>query len=208
MCGPTGSAPVTISNLPLSSVHKPRPGRGLPRTAGPTPPTRSHTVHRDTRRHAGLDDGRHRGPYVVILVAVNNWISVDVRRAGAGTRGGRPDGVEDLAVGGRQAGRGDRRDLDVLDEVDPGNHRVAHPRPQDRVAGRRRGRSGDGRDLRLPAFPATPAGAERGPDSAPTADESDAPQSAPVDAVTRAVNVDALSPCSAVQIQYVSIALT
>ena len=47
-----------------------------------------------------------------------------------------------------------------------------------------------------------------GPDRAPTADDSAAPQSAPVDAVTRAVNVDALSPCSAVQIQYVSIAPT
>ena len=45
-----------------------------------------------------------------------------------------------------------------------------------------------------------------GPESAPTADESAAPQSAPVEATTRAVNVDALSPCSAVQIQYVSIA--
>ena len=83
----------------------------------------------------------------------NNWISVDVRRAGAGTRGGRPDGVEDLAAGGRQAGRGDRRDLDIPDEVDPGNHRVAHPLPQDRVAGRRRGRPGDGRDLGLPGDP-------------------------------------------------------
>jgi hypothetical protein len=60
---------------------------------------------------------------------------------------------EDLAAGGPQAGRGDRRDLDVPDEVDPGNHRVAHPRPQDRVAGRRRGRPGDGRDLRLPGDP-------------------------------------------------------
>ena len=35
-----------------------------------------------------------------------------------------------------------------------------------------------------------------------------APQSAPVEATTRAVNVEALRPCSAVQIQYVSIALT
>ena len=35
-----------------------------------------------------------------------------------------------------------------------------------------------------------------------------APQSAPVEAVIRAVNVEALSPCSAVQIQYVSIAFT
>src|SRR6188508_2983417 len=40
-----------------------------------------------------------------------------------------------------------------------------------------------------------------GPESAPTADERAAPQSAPVEATTRAVNVDALSPCSAVQIQ-------
>ena len=40
-----------------------------------------------------------------------------------------------------------------------------------------------------------------GPESAPTADESAAAQSAPVDATTRAVNVEALSPCSAVQIQ-------
>ena len=40
-----------------------------------------------------------------------------------------------------------------------------------------------------------------GPESAPTADESEAPQSAPVDAATRAVNVEAFSPCSAVQIQ-------
>ena len=47
-----------------------------------------------------------------------------------------------------------------------------------------------------------------GPESAPTADESAAPASAPVDATTRAVNVDAFRPCSAVQIQYVSIALT
>src|SRR6185437_9091380 len=47
-----------------------------------------------------------------------------------------------------------------------------------------------------------------GPESAPTADESAAPQSAPVEATTRAVKVEALRPCSAVQIQYVSIALT
>ena len=47
-----------------------------------------------------------------------------------------------------------------------------------------------------------------GPESAPPADESAAPQSAPVEATTRAVNVEALSPCSAVQIQYVSIAFT
>ena len=47
-----------------------------------------------------------------------------------------------------------------------------------------------------------------GPERAPTAAESAAPQSAPVEATTRAVNVDAFTPCSAVQIQYVSIALT
>ena len=47
-----------------------------------------------------------------------------------------------------------------------------------------------------------------GPESAPTADESAAPQSAPVEAATRAVKVEALRPCSAVQIQYVSIAFT
>ena len=40
-----------------------------------------------------------------------------------------------------------------------------------------------------------------GPESAPTADESAAPQSAPVEATTRAVKVEALRPCSAVQIQ-------
>src|SRR5438874_9004561 len=45
-----------------------------------------------------------------------------------------------------------------------------------------------------------------GPERAPTAAESAAPQSAPVEATTRAVNVDAFTPCSAVQIQYVSIA--
>ena len=45
-----------------------------------------------------------------------------------------------------------------------------------------------------------------GPESAPTAEESAAPQSAPVDATTRAAKVDAFRPCSAVQIQYVSIA--
>ena len=40
-----------------------------------------------------------------------------------------------------------------------------------------------------------------GPESAPTADESAAPQSAPVEATMRAANVEAFSPCSAVQIQ-------
>src|SRR6266536_2900828 len=46
----------------------------------------------------------------------------------------------------------------------------------------------------------------RGPESAPTADDTTAPQSAPVEATIRAVNVEAFRPCSAVQIQYVSIA--
>ena len=40
-----------------------------------------------------------------------------------------------------------------------------------------------------------------GPESAPTADESAAPQSAPVEATMRAVKVEAFRPCSAVQIQ-------
>jgi len=40
-----------------------------------------------------------------------------------------------------------------------------------------------------------------GPESAPTADESAAPQSAPVEATMRAAKVEAFSPCSAVQIQ-------
>ena len=40
-----------------------------------------------------------------------------------------------------------------------------------------------------------------GPERAPTADESAAPQSAPVEATTRAVKVEAFRPCSAVQIQ-------
>src|SRR5438876_9338110 len=47
-----------------------------------------------------------------------------------------------------------------------------------------------------------------GPESAPTAEERAAPQSAPVEATILAVKVDAFNPCSAVQIQYVSIALT
>ena len=46
-----------------------------------------------------------------------------------------------------------------------------------------------------------------GPDSAPTAADSAAAQSAPVDATTRATNVEALMPCSAAEIQYASIAL-
>ena len=40
-----------------------------------------------------------------------------------------------------------------------------------------------------------------GPDSAPTADDSAAALSAPVDAVTRATNVEALRPCSHVHTQ-------
>ena len=67
-----------------------------------------------------------------------------------------------------------------------------------------------GRPSRRPprASACTYAGAPpcSGPDSAPTAADSAAPQSAPVEAAMRAVNVEALSPCSAVQIQYVSIA--
>ncbi len=47
-----------------------------------------------------------------------------------------------------------------------------------------------------------------GPESVPIADDIAAPASAPVDAAIRAVNVEAFSPCSAVQIQYVSIAVT
>ena len=47
-----------------------------------------------------------------------------------------------------------------------------------------------------------------GPESVPIAADIAAPASAPVEAATRAVNVEAFSPCSAVQIQYVSIAVT
>src|SRR5207245_6902707 len=47
-----------------------------------------------------------------------------------------------------------------------------------------------------------------GPDSAPTAEESAAAQSAPVEATTRAVKVEAFMPCSAAEIQYASIAFT
>ena len=61
----------------------------------------------------------------------------------------------------------------------------------------------DHRNARVPArLPCS------GPESVPTAAESAAPASAPVEAAIRAVNVDALRPCSAVQIQYVSIAVT
>ncbi len=41
----------------------------------------------------------------------------------------------------------------------------------------------------------------RRPDSVPTADDSDAAQSAPVDAAIRAVNVEAFRPCSAAETQ-------
>src|SRR3954469_23631648 len=47
-----------------------------------------------------------------------------------------------------------------------------------------------------------------GPDSAPTAPDRAAATSAPVDAITRAVKVDAFIPCSAAEIQYASIAFT
>ena len=47
-----------------------------------------------------------------------------------------------------------------------------------------------------------------GPESAPTAPLSAAATSAPVEAMTRAVNVEAFIPCSAAEIQYASIALT
>ena len=44
-----------------------------------------------------------------------------------------------------------------------------------------------------------------GPESAPTAADIAAPQSAPVEQTTRAVNVEALAPCSAAETQYESI---
>ena len=47
-----------------------------------------------------------------------------------------------------------------------------------------------------------------GPDIAPTAPDRAAATSAPVDAITRAVNVDAFMPCSAAEVQYASTALT
>src|SRR2546427_11565619 len=47
-----------------------------------------------------------------------------------------------------------------------------------------------------------------GPERAPTAADNAAPQSAPVEGTTRAVNVEALRPCSAVEIQYAAVALT
>ena len=40
-----------------------------------------------------------------------------------------------------------------------------------------------------------------GPESAPTADDSAAAASAPVEATTRAVNVEAFMPCSAAEVQ-------
>ena len=47
-----------------------------------------------------------------------------------------------------------------------------------------------------------------GPDIAPTAPDSAAATSAPVDAMTRAVNVEAFMPCSAADVQYASTAFT
>ena len=47
-----------------------------------------------------------------------------------------------------------------------------------------------------------------GPDIAPIAPESAAATSAPVEAMTRAVNVDAFIPCSAADTQYASSAFT
>jgi len=46
-----------------------------------------------------------------------------------------------------------------------------------------------------------------GPDIAPTAAENAAATSAPVDATTRAVKVEAFMPCSAADAQYASTAL-
>src|SRR5688500_82845 len=47
-----------------------------------------------------------------------------------------------------------------------------------------------------------------GPDRAPTAADRHAATSAPVEATTRTVKVEAFMPCSAAEIQYASIALT
>ncbi|PBI82683.1 hypothetical protein BKP42_68490 [Rhodococcus erythropolis] len=47
-----------------------------------------------------------------------------------------------------------------------------------------------------------------GPDIAPMAPESEAATSAPVEAMTRAVKVEAFMPCSAAETQYASIAST
>ncbi len=59
-------------------------------------------------------------------------------------------------------------------------------------------------------MPSTRAGAPpcSGPDIAPTAPDSAAATSAPVEAMTRAVKVDAFMPCSAADVQYASTALT
>ena len=59
-------------------------------------------------------------------------------------------------------------------------------------------------------MPSTRAGAPpcSGPDIAPTAPDRAAATSAPVEAITRAVNVEAFMPCSAADIQYASTALT
>lgn len=46
----------------------------------------------------------------------------------------------------------------------------------------------------------------RGPESAPMAPTTAAPRSAPVEAITRAVNVEALNPWSTVSIRYCSTA--
>ena len=46
----------------------------------------------------------------------------------------------------------------------------------------------------------------RGPDNAPIAPTTAEPRSAPVDVITRAVNVDALKPWSIVEIRYCSTA--
>lgn len=52
-------------------------------------------------------------------------------------------------------------------------------------------------------MPSTRDGAPpcRGPDIAPTAPDSAAETSAPVEAITRAVNVEAFIPCSAADVQ-------
>ncbi|CAM5738215.1 hypothetical protein SBADM41S_00430 [Streptomyces badius] len=47
-----------------------------------------------------------------------------------------------------------------------------------------------------------------GPDIAPTAPDRAAATSAPVEAMTRAVNVEAFMPCSAAEVQYASTAFT
>ena len=59
-------------------------------------------------------------------------------------------------------------------------------------------------------MPSTRAGAPpcSGPDIAPTAPDSAAATSAPVEAMTLAVKVEAFMPCSAAETQYASMALT